>query len=157
MKGLTLKPLSQTRWESRVESVKEIRYQAPQIGDVLIHLASSTKEPKTKSEVESLATHELENFEFLGGVIIWYNLLFAFNTISKFLQSEDILIDVAMDRLKGPITHLGKYRETGFVDAIIEANVIASEMGIEPVFHEKRIICQEKQFGWLFPEYMDCL
>ena len=45
VKGPTLKPLSQTRWESRVESGKVIRYQVPQIRDALIHLASSNEEP----------------------------------------------------------------------------------------------------------------
>ena len=53
-------------------------------------------------------------------MIIWYNLLFSFNTISKFLQTDDMLIDAAMDQLKGLITHLEKHRETGFMDAIIE-------------------------------------
>ena len=38
------------------------------------------------SEAESLATHEIENFEYLVGMIIWQNLLFTVNSVSKTLQ-----------------------------------------------------------------------
>ena len=38
------------------------------------------------------------------------------------------------------------------MDAIIEANVFASEMVIEPVFHEKCIIHRKKQFNKNFSE-----
>jgi len=56
---------------------------------------------KIKSEVECLATYELENFEFLLGMTIWYDILFAVNSISKNLQSKDKCINMAIEQLKG--------------------------------------------------------
>ncbi|KAI8529141.1 hypothetical protein RHMOL_Rhmol12G0203300 [Rhododendron molle] len=144
----TLKQLSQTRWESRVESVIPLRYHAPKIRDALVILANSTTEAMAKSEAKSLVTHELENFEFLFCVCIWYNLLFAVNSVSKLLQREDMDIEVAIKQLKGLVTYFERYREVGFMEAMVEAKEMASEMGpwVEPNFVEKRIIFRKKQF-----------
>lgn len=59
--NLTVKSLSQTRWESRIENVKAIKFQAPQIRDALLELAEISEDSKIKSEVKCLATYELEN------------------------------------------------------------------------------------------------
>jgi len=138
--------LSQTRWESRIESVKAIKFQALEIRDALLQLAKTSEDPKTKSEANCLATYELESFEFLLGMTIWYDILFAVNSVSKNLQSKDMHIDIAIDQLKGLISFLKKYREDGFTSAMISSKEIAIKMEIEPIFHEKRIIRRKKQF-----------
>ncbi|XP_042460344.1 zinc finger MYM-type protein 1-like [Zingiber officinale] len=147
VKGLTVKSLSQTRWESHVESVKPIKEQTVQIRDALLDLTNDIEDPKTKSEAESLALYELEKYEFLLGVVIWYKLLFTINTVSKFLQSENMDIDVVIKLLQGIIIFLEEYRESGFDKAMVEAKEMASEMGIEAVFREKRVVRRKKQFN----------
>ena len=101
--GLTPRSLSQTHQESRIESVKAIKFQDPQIRDALLQLAQTSEDPKIKSEANCLATYEIESFEFLLCMTIWYDILFAVNFVSKNLQLKDIQIDVAIDQLKGLI------------------------------------------------------
>ena len=118
MLGLTPKSLSLTRWESHIESVKAIKFQDPQIRDALLQLAQTSEDPKIKSEANCLATYEIESFEFLLGMTIWYDILFAVNFVSKNLQSKDMHIDVAIDQLKGLISYFKGYRENGFISVM---------------------------------------
>jgi hypothetical protein len=50
---------SQTRWESRIESIKAIKFQTPQIREALLQLAKTSEDPKTKNEANCLATYEI--------------------------------------------------------------------------------------------------
>ncbi|XP_031095048.1 uncharacterized protein LOC115999332 [Ipomoea triloba] len=130
--NLTLKPLSSTRWESRVESVKAIRYQVSDIREALLQVADTDSDSKIQSEARSLATNELGNFEFLLATIIWFEILYAVNLVSKQLQTKDMLLD--------------NYRENGFSSAMDIAKEIATELEIEPVFPQKRKIRRKRQF-----------
>jgi hypothetical protein len=60
--GLTLKSVSATRWESRVESVKAIRFQCGDIREALLQVADIDNDPKTSSEASGLANNELGEY-----------------------------------------------------------------------------------------------
>ncbi|XP_022850862.1 uncharacterized protein LOC111372705 [Olea europaea var. sylvestris] len=100
--------------------------QTAQIREALLDLAESNEDPKVKSEAESL--------------------LHAVNIVSKFLQTESMDIDHAIDLLQGLVLFFEDYREIGFAVAMDEATKKANEMGIEAVFTEKRIIRRKKHF-----------
>jgi hypothetical protein len=50
---LTLEPLSQARWESRIKHVKATKFQTTQIRDALLQLEKTSEDPKTKNEANS--------------------------------------------------------------------------------------------------------
>ncbi|XP_021979362.1 zinc finger MYM-type protein 1-like [Helianthus annuus] len=101
---------------------------------------------KVKSEAKSLVENELEKFEFLLAMVIWYDVLYAVNLVSKNLQSKDMCIDVAIKQLDGLIYYFKKFRDEGFEKAMSTAKELDLKMGIEPSFREKRIIQRNRRF-----------
>jgi hypothetical protein len=80
---ITAKPLSDTRWECCLESVKALRYQLSEIREALLAVANESGDPMVKAEAESLANFEVGNFEFTLATIIRYDILFVANAVSK--------------------------------------------------------------------------
>jgi hypothetical protein len=81
---LTVKPLSYTRWESRIDSIRPFRYQAGEIYDALYDICQEMSyDPITRHEAELLASH-MKNFKFLCSIVIWYNV----NIANKVLQKK---------------------------------------------------------------------
>ncbi|XP_066398375.1 uncharacterized protein [Miscanthus floridulus] len=123
--GLTLKSVSAICWESRVESVKAIRFQCTDIREALLQVSDVDNDPKTNSEAKGLANNELGEYEFILAIVIWYEVLYAVNLVSK---------------------HLQDYRETGFLEALEIAKGIALEMDIGTTFRKRREIKRKRHF-----------
>ncbi|GKD77048.1 zinc finger MYM-type protein 1-like protein [Tanacetum coccineum] len=143
---LTLKSLCATRWESRIESVKAIKTQLSQIKEALKKLAKVSDDAKLCRDALSLVNGEFSSFEFVLSLVIWYDILYRINLVSKKLQSNDMLIDVAIKNLEGLISYFKNYRESGFENAILQAEQIAETIGVEPEFPIKRAPCRKKHF-----------
>lgn len=134
---LTMKSFSNTRWESRIKSVKAIRFQAPQVRLALIDLYESCGDAITNSETESLV-NSLEDYEFLLGMSTWYEILFVINKVSKSLQSKSIYIDSAVKQLEGIILYFKKYRDEGFSASLKVAQGLSHDMNVDPIFPSRR-------------------
>jgi hypothetical protein len=146
VKDLTVKSLSNTRWESRIKSVKAIRYQAPQLRKALKSLSEDrTVEAKDRSDAKNLFDI-LGSYEFILGMVIWHDVLFAVNSVSKKLQSPSMCIDSTLQLIQGVVSYFDTYREEGFASSVITAKEIASDMGVEPTFPVKRQVTRKKQF-----------
>ncbi|XP_075512422.1 uncharacterized protein LOC142547842 [Primulina tabacum] len=143
--NLTLKSLCTTRWESHIESVKAIKSQVGQIREALLKVADLTEDARLSRDARLLATHELSSFEFLLSLVIWYDILYNINSVSKSLQSETMHIDVAVKQLKGLVSFFENYREEGFASAINSAKEIASNIRVDPVFPEDEVANTERE------------
>lgn len=137
--GLTLKPICETRWECRLESVKAIKEQLKEISEALIEVSETTKIPAIQSEAKSLLEYEM-TFEFILSTVIWYDLLNAINKVSKTLQNEKISIDFALKNYVGLRNFLSSYRENGYKNAKKEAIQMCEKFEIVPEFKKKRNI-----------------
>ncbi|XP_071705337.1 uncharacterized protein [Rutidosis leptorrhynchoides] len=142
---LTLKSLSVTRRENRVESVKAMKTQVFQVKKALIKLNEVSIDAKVCRDAESLINGEFSSFEFILSLVIWYEILFKINLVSKKLQSKDTLLDVAVKNLEGLIDYFKNYRENGLDNAINEAKQIAKTVETEPEFSVKRASYRKKQ------------
>lgn len=73
-------------WESRVNSIIPLRYQASGMRDALLVRENAT-DAITKIKAQSLA-EEVGSFKFQIHTVVWHDVLSKINTVSKLLQSS---------------------------------------------------------------------
>jgi hypothetical protein len=127
VKNLTVKPVSDTRWECKVDSVKAIRYQIGDIYDALVEVSETANDPKCQTEAHSLAK-ELKNFTFLVTLSIWYEILNRINFLSKTMQRNTIELDFTLELLQKLREFLVSFKENGFQMSEISAKALAEEL-----------------------------
>ncbi|KAB0803518.1 hypothetical protein PPYR_00488 [Photinus pyralis] len=88
--NLTLKSVSATRWESRIEAIKPLRFQLGEIYVSLIELLEdASRDIDTKHQAKVFA-QKICTFKFICSTVIWYDVLSKVNIVSKTLQGSKL-------------------------------------------------------------------
>lgn len=129
MPTLSLKPLSNTRWESRVEAVKALRFNLGKVYDALFAIYSDrNKDPESRNMANSLMT-KIKSFKFICSVLIWYAILSKINIVSKALQKSDVMLSEAVKMIKNAKINLSELRsDTSFREFINSTKTVAEEV-----------------------------
>lgn len=132
---LNLKPLSDTRWSSRVDAIKPLKFHLIKICESLLEIADNdTFNIESRHKASSLLLN-IQSFRFICSVIIWYDVLFRINIVSKMMQSVTIDINVCQNYLKNLIVHFKNCRNDNFFEEIIaQAAKLAADLEIEQDF-----------------------
>uniref|UniRef100_A0A3Q1EGE4 TTF-type domain-containing protein n=1 Tax=Acanthochromis polyacanthus TaxID=80966 RepID=A0A3Q1EGE4_9TELE len=147
---ITVKSWSETRWESHVNSIIPLRYQASGIRDALLEVRQKATDAITKVEAQSLA-EEVGSYRFQICTVVWHDILFMINTASKLLQSPQMHLDVAVNLLESTKSHLLSYRDNGFAAAQASAKNACEEMHVDAVL-KKRLRSTKTHFAYESPD-----
>ncbi|KAL4123351.1 hypothetical protein QTP88_015547 [Uroleucon formosanum] len=142
-----MKPLSDTRWESRINSVKVVRFQTEQIYNALIKLSEVENiDAGTRHEAVSLAD-QLTDFKFLISLVVWYDILFQVNLVSKSLQAKAMDLINGSNMLKSTLEFIKNYRDQ-FDQFLVKAKAIADELGVDSEIKVVRKRIKKKNFDY---------
>ncbi|XP_065667711.1 uncharacterized protein LOC136088003 [Hydra vulgaris] len=145
MQTLTLKPLSDTRWESRVESLKTLQYEYSKVYDALVEIANSSEyDTSTIFQANNLAK-QMSKFIFMISLSVWYDILFKVNLVSKKIQSPDYDLSTAQTEIDQLLKYFNDFRDKGIKDAKLFAMEIAEELEVSPQFEAENTVRPRKK------------
>nr|XP_047135344.1 uncharacterized protein LOC124812565 [Hydra vulgaris] len=125
--------MGETRWESRIECLKPIRYQIVEIYNALVTLSETdSSDIYIKHEAYTLS-EQTSTFYFFG------NACYRVNTVSKSMQSAAMDIASIVSLMKSYIEFVTEYRIIGFKSSLLDAKELAESLEVEPIFIEKRL------------------
>ncbi|GFY01908.1 zinc finger MYM-type protein 1 [Trichonephila clavipes] len=136
---LTLKPLSETRRESKIGAVKAIFLQFDDVIECVNELKNKSDDSETLSDCDAVLI-EMFSFEFIVAIHVWYEVLLCVNNISKLRQSVQVSLKVVIDTLRSFCSWIQEFRNTGFDKSVAQARLFVekSTFEIESQFKEKR-------------------
>ncbi|XP_047124222.2 uncharacterized protein LOC105845346 [Hydra vulgaris] len=139
----TVKSLNDTRWESRINALKLLRYNLGKIYDALMQifedprLQTTSVANSSQNEAKGLA-NSICIFKFMVAFVSWYDILFEVNISNKILQNKKVDLNVATQQLNITKNKLVKMRnDKGFQKIIVDAAEIAKELKTVTNFKEK--------------------
>ncbi|KAJ7344823.1 hypothetical protein JRQ81_000773 [Phrynocephalus forsythii] len=133
--NLTLKPLSNTRWESRVEALKALRFNLEKVYDALYSIYSDNKRDGDTRNIASSLMLKLKSFQFICSLVTWLKILTKINVVSKILQKPDVVLQEAVKMIEQAKNNLATMRtDSAFDSMLLEATSIAEEIECETIF-----------------------
>ncbi|GFT40466.1 zinc finger MYM-type protein 1 [Trichonephila clavipes] len=146
---MTLKPLSETRWESRIGAVKVIFLQFDDVIECANELKNKSDDSETLSKCDAVL-NEMFSFEFIVAIHVWYEVLLRVNNISKLWQSVQVDLKVAIDTLRSFCSWIQEFRNTELDNSVAQARLFVekSTFEIESQFNEKRTTRKKRMFGF---------
>jgi hypothetical protein len=135
----TLKSLSDTRWESRINSIKVLKDNLLEIRKSLQKVADSSAVSLVVSEANSLAT-EISSYQFILSLMIWHDILFQINKVSKLMQNPSADVSIMIKLVYATKQFLQEFRSDESFEALIKsAEEIALKLGTDPIFLQVRV------------------
>ncbi|XP_016850373.2 uncharacterized protein LOC100552400 [Anolis carolinensis] len=149
---LTLKPLSNTRWESRIEALLPLRYHIEEVYDALYKASQCQKfDGYYKTRAVALLKR-LQSFTFLCSLVTWHEILNKINMVSKQMQKVTIDLQSSMDLIKSVKTFLERMRsEEGLNSVITDAKELAGKIDATSDFEKEplpRLRKVSRQFSY---------
>jgi len=143
----TVKQWSETRWESRINSIKALRFQLSSILNALEEVSETANDLMAQSEAVSLS-NEIGNYEFILSLVIWYDILTEVNIVSKSVQDHNMDINTSVKLVQSLIQFLHQFRKDGFNLAKIAAKKLAEDADITVAFKNPRVRKKTKLFDY---------
>ncbi|KAJ8871112.1 hypothetical protein PR048_027416 [Dryococelus australis] len=123
--SLTLKSLSNTRWESRIEALISLRYQIGKVYNAVVINILENFDCITAHEAKSLA-NLIKDYTFLSYLVIWYDVLLHINVVNKSLQSITTDVSNAICMIRKTKEYFEKNRtEDKFKSYLIDSKELA--------------------------------
>lgn len=145
---LTIKSSSTTRWEARSDSVKVVRYYLPEVIQALSVLEDNSiakKDAMTLSTATSIKS-ELTTWRFVLCTVIWYNILYQINSVSKIVQSPSVSLETLKRETNTVRSFLEDFRKNGLVASETDGREMAEAFDIDRNFPAKRKRKTTRQF-----------
>lgn len=133
--NLTVKPLSETRWESRIDALEPLRYYIHQVYDAVYEATTDTKIDAFGKSIAIGIARKLTDFRFLCSLITWYEILYRVNLVSKTLQKKEVNLPGAVKLIESVKEFLNGMRsENGLNSVMTDARELAEKLEVAPEF-----------------------
>lgn len=149
VKSLTLKPLSETRWESRINAIRPLKQDLKNIITALnVLIEDPTRDTKTKMGAKSIIK-SLQTFKFLCSVLIWHDLLSRIDVLSKMLQNPKLNIAECIQGLDNLKKYLEFQRSDDNFKIFVEsATTLVRDLGTDPEFPISKLRKKARLFDY---------